>query len=44
MIKLDKCAGSCNILNNLSDRVYVSNKTEDLNLMFLIYLQEKMKV
>ena len=30
--KLDKCVGSCNALNDLSDKVCVPNKTEDLNL------------
>ena len=31
-IKLDRCAGSCNTLNDLSNKVCVLNKTEDLNL------------
>ena len=31
-VKLDKCAGSCNTLNDLSNRIYVINKTEDLNI------------
>ena len=31
-VKLDKCAGSCNTLVNLSNRVCVPNKTEDLNI------------
>ena len=31
-VKLDKCVGSCNILNDLSKKVNVPNKTEDLNL------------
>ena len=26
------CVGSCNILNDLSNKVFVPNKTEDLNL------------
>ena len=30
-VKLDKCAGSCNTVNNLSNNVCVPNKTEDLN-------------
>ena len=30
--KLDRCVGSCNTLNDLSNKVCVSNKTEDLNL------------
>ena len=29
---LDKCVGSCNTLNELSNRVCVSDKTEGLNL------------
>ena len=31
-VKLDKCVGSCNTLNDLSDKLYVPNNTEDLNL------------
>ena len=31
-VKLDKCVGSCNNLNDLSSKVFVPNKTEDLNL------------
>ena len=31
-VKLDRCAGSCNTLNDLSNKVFVPNKTEDLNL------------
>ena len=31
-VKLDRCVGSCNTLNDLSSKVYVPNKTEDLNL------------
>ena len=31
-VKLDKYVGSCNILNDLSKKVYAPNKTEDLNL------------
>ena len=30
--KLDRCVGSCNNLNDLSNKVCVPNKTEDLNL------------
>ena len=29
---LDRCVGSCNTLNDLSNKVFVPNKTEDLNL------------
>ena len=31
-VKLDKCIGSWNTLNDLSNKVCVPNKTEDLNL------------
>ena len=31
-VKLDRCVGSCNTLNDLSNKVYIPNKTEDLNL------------
>ena len=31
-VKLEKCVGSCNTLNDLSNKVCVPNKTEDLNL------------
>ena len=33
--KLDRCVGSCNTVNNLSNKVSVPNKTEDLNLSML---------
>ena len=29
MVKLDRCVGSCNNLNDLSNKVCVLNKTED---------------
>ena len=32
MVKLGRCVGSCNTLNDLSNKVCVPNKTEDLNL------------
>ena len=32
MVYLDRCAGSCNTLDDLSSRVYVPNETEDLSL------------
>ena len=32
VVKLDRCIGSCNTVNNLSNKVCVPNKTEDLNL------------
>ena len=31
-IKLDKCVGRCNTLNDLSNKMCIPNKTEDLNL------------
>ena len=31
-VKLDRCVGSCNTLNDLSNKAYAPNKTEDLNL------------
>ena len=32
LIKLDRCLGSCNTLNYLPNKLWVPNKTEDLNL------------
>ena len=34
-VKLDKCAESCNTVNDLSNRACVPNKTEDLNIHVL---------
>ena len=34
-VKLDRCRGSCNFLNDLSNKMCVPNKTEDLNLIVL---------
>ena len=31
-VKIDKCVECCNTLNDLSNKVFVSNKTEDLNV------------
>ena len=31
-VKLDRCFGSCNTLNDLSNKLSIPNKTEDLNL------------
>ena len=31
-VKLDKCVGSYNTLNDLSNKVHVPNKTKDLNI------------
>ena len=32
VVKLDRCAGSSNTLNDLSNKVCIPNKTEDLNM------------
>ena len=37
--KLDICVGSCNTLNDLSNKVCVSNTTEDLNLSVINTIQ-----
>ena len=34
-VRLGRFVGSCNTLNDLSNKVYVLNKTEDLNLSVL---------
>ena len=34
-VKLDKCPGSCNTLNDLSNKECVPNKTKNLNLSVL---------
>ena len=31
-LSLDRCVGSCNALNDLSNKLSVPNKTKDLNL------------
>ena len=31
-VNLDRCTGNCNTLNDLSNRICVANKIEDLNL------------
>ena len=35
MVKLDRCVGSCDTLNDLSSKVCVPTKTEDLNLSMI---------
>ena len=37
-VKLNKCVGSCNTLNGLSNKLGVPNKTEDSDIIFLIWL------
>ena len=34
-VNLDRCVGSCNTFNDLSNKVCVPNKTEDLNIYVL---------
>ena len=36
LVNLDRCAGSCNTLDDLTNNVCVPNETEDLNLHVLI--------
>ena len=31
-VKLERCAGSCNTINDLSNKACVPNKSEDLNI------------
>ena len=40
-VKLDKCFGSCNTLNDFSNKVCVPNKTEDLNIHVFNMMAEK---
>ena len=35
MVKLDRCVGSCNTLNVLSNKVCIPNKIKDFNMKFL---------
>ena len=39
-VKLDRCVGICNALNDSSTKAYVPNRTEHLNLSCLTWLQE----
>ena len=32
LVKLDRCVGSCNTLNDFSNKVWFPNETEDLNI------------
>ena len=38
LVKLNRCSESCNILNDLSNKVCVPNKTEVLNLSVFIII------
>ena len=38
MAELDICVGSCNTLNDLSNKLCVSDKTEDLNISMFIMI------
>ena len=42
-VKLDRCVGSGNTLNDLSNKVSVPNKTEDLNIYVSNMITGKMK-
>ena len=33
-VKLDRCVGSCNTLNDLFNKICIQNKTEDLNFKY----------
>ena len=39
VVNLDRCVGSCNTLDDLSNKEFVPNKTEDLNI-HVLRLQE----
>ena len=39
-VKLDRCVGTCNALNDLSNKVCVPNRTEDLNLSMFNMITE----
>ena len=39
-VKSERCAGSCNSVNDLSNKIYVPNKTEDLNLSVINMITE----
>ena len=41
-VKLDTCAGSCNTLNDLFNKIFVPNKTEDLNIHVFNMITGKM--
>ena len=40
--KFDTCVGSCNTLNDLFNKVCVTNKTEDVNMYVYDYKKKKM--
>ena len=40
-VELDRSVGSCNTLNGLFNKVYVPNKTEDLNLSMFNMIKGK---
>ena len=40
-VKLDKCVGNCNTLNDLSNKVCVPNKRQDINIHVLNVIAEK---
>ena len=42
MVKFDRYVGSCNAFNDLSDKTFIPNKTEDLNLSMFNMITGKM--
>ena len=40
-LELDSCAGTCNTTNDLSSKVCVPNKTEDLNIQVFNMITRK---
>ena len=42
VVKLARCLGSCNTLNDLSNKVCVPNKREDINIHVLNMIAEKL--
>ena len=38
-VKLDRCVGICNTLNDISNKVCIPNKTGDLNLTVFIMIK-----
>ena len=41
MVNLNKCIGSCSIINDVSARTCIPSKTEDVNLNVFNMYQEK---
>ena len=43
-VTLDRCVRSCNTFNNLSNKVCVQNKPEDLNIHVFVVITRKMNL